>query len=106
MVKGKDLLEKINKWESHLIQRDQKTFQDVINFPNRLNAEIVDLSDRAGGHDPRLTSGMRQRKVDLESEWKILKDEMDSIIASFVVGYNLEYDALGLPALIVPNEMK
>ncbi|MEL6718100.1 MAG: glycosyl hydrolase, partial [Bacteroidota bacterium] len=37
----------IEEWERNLIQPDQKTFQDVINFPNQLNAELMNLKSRA-----------------------------------------------------------
>ncbi|MDH5381245.1 MAG: glycosyl hydrolase, partial [Cyclobacteriaceae bacterium] len=37
---GKTILEKVEKWENTLIQPKQKTFQDVINFPNQLSAEL------------------------------------------------------------------
>ena len=100
---GDSILNKINKWESNLIQRDQKTFQDVINFPNRLNAELVNLAGRASGHDPRLTAGMIERKDDLREEWSILREQMISIIENDISGYNNLYDSLNLPAVIVPK---
>ncbi|NJK82817.1 MAG: hypothetical protein HC912_02410 [Saprospiraceae bacterium] len=37
------IVKKITTWEEALIQPNQKTFQDVINFPNKLNAELIDL---------------------------------------------------------------
>ncbi|MCP4978183.1 MAG: glycosyl hydrolase, partial [Maribacter sp.] len=38
LEKGKSLIERIDTWEQSLIQPNQKTFQDVINFNNQLNA--------------------------------------------------------------------
>ncbi|NNG11023.1 MAG: glycosyl hydrolase, partial [Arenibacter sp.] len=43
LTKGEALLERINTWEENLIQPNQKTFQDVINFNNQLNAEFMNL---------------------------------------------------------------
>ena len=41
--KGKELSKRINSWEENLIQAKQKTFQDVINFNNKLNAQLIQL---------------------------------------------------------------
>ena len=101
---GEDLVKRINDWEGNLIQRDQKTFQDVINFPNRLNAELASLASRASGHDPRLTAGMIQRKEDLMNEWNTHKAEMTSIIEGPIASYNDEYKKLDLPVLILDKE--
>ena len=43
ITKGKDILKRINSWEENLIQAKQKTFQDVINFNNKLNAQLIQL---------------------------------------------------------------
>ncbi len=56
---GKALVKKITTWEDDLITPKQQTFQDVINFPNRLNAELLDLRGRASNHDPRPTAGVK-----------------------------------------------
>ena len=38
---GKELIKKIDQWESNLIEPRSKNFQDVINFPNKLNSEFL-----------------------------------------------------------------
>ena len=98
---GTTLLDSMKEWESTLIQRDQKTFQDVINFPNRLNAELASLISRSSGHDPRVTAGAQQRKVDLSEEWSSAKGVMDNIINDQIAKYNKAYRDLGLDALII-----
>ncbi|MEM6697891.1 MAG: glycosyl hydrolase, partial [Bacteroidota bacterium] len=45
--KAEVAIKAIGEWERNLIQPDQKTFQDVINFPNQLNAELMNLKSRA-----------------------------------------------------------
>ena len=41
--KGKELIKRITTWEENLIQPKQKTFQDVINFNNKLNSQLMHL---------------------------------------------------------------
>ncbi len=98
---GKALMKDIQAWESKLIQRDQKTFQDVINFPNRLNAELANLISRTSGHDPRITAGATERKADLMAEWAQIKSEMKALIENQIAQYSKGYKELNLDALII-----
>ena len=73
---GDAVLEAIETWENKLIQPRQKTFQDVINFENRLNAELNMLRSRIDSYDPLQTDGAKKRSEELLEEWEELKDEM------------------------------
>ncbi|MBK8490959.1 MAG: glycosyl hydrolase [Saprospirales bacterium] len=101
---GELTLKALNEWESHLIQPRQQTFQDVINFPNQLNAELLYLKSQADSHDPHLTEGSQHRWEDLQVEWAGQKAEMEHIIEKEVGGFNRKYAALGLPVLLLPGE--
>jgi len=82
------LLIEISEWEGDLIQPDQKTFQDVINFPNRLNAEASSLLGRIGGMIPTVTTGMRQRLGDLKQEHKMSNIKKNRILEVGLVEFN------------------
>ena len=98
---GKALIKKISIWEQNLIQPKQKTFQDVINFPNQLNAELLNLKARVDTHDPRPTAGAKQRLADLQAEWKRYQDEMKQLIEVDLKAFNDLYRELELPAVIL-----
>ncbi len=100
------ILNKINAWEEELIQAKQKTFQDVINFPNQLSAEIMNLISRINGNDPRLTQGAKDRRDELVNEWSALKQDMSNIITQDISQFNKAYQAQKIPILIVPNVEK
>ena len=100
---SKLILDKINVWEQSLIQPKQKTFQDVINFPNKLNAEIMNLISRINGNDPRLTKGAKERRDELMAEWSALKIEMNNIVKHDIGAFNQEYREADIPVLLVPN---
>ncbi|WP_116107694.1 WD40/YVTN/BNR-like repeat-containing protein [Lewinella sp. IMCC34191] len=102
VAKGKDIIERITEWEENLIQPDQKTFQDVVNFPNRLNAEFMDLKSRVDGPVPVVTEGAKQRMEELQSDWQNYRQVLDRIIDGEVADYNATYRELDLPAVIVP----
>lgn len=98
---GKDLIKKITTWEDDLITPKQQTFQDVINFPNRLNAGLLDLRGRASTHNPRPTAGAQERLRELLAEWGTYKAAMQTIVNVDVAKFNAEYAARRLPAVYI-----
>jgi photosystem II stability/assembly factor-like uncharacterized protein len=98
------IVEKIDRWEENLIQPRQETFQDVINFPNQLNSELLYLRQQIDSHDPRVTEGARLRLNDLLAEWRSLRKCMIQIIDQDVTGFNRLYRQREAPALVVPGD--
>ncbi|MFK7978971.1 MAG: glycosyl hydrolase, partial [Saprospiraceae bacterium] len=103
-TKGKGILKNIKNWEENLIQPNQKTFQDVINFPNQLNAHFMNLKSKIDTHDPRPTAGVKLRLKELLAEWATHKATLDQIINQDVKGYNELYHSLKIPVLVIPKE--
>lgn len=99
--KGEELLNRINSWEENLIQEKQKTFQDVINFNNKLNAQFKQLLGYIDQANPKVTQGAKDRLNDLLKDWQVYKEERDAIINTEMDAYNQLYKSLGLPALII-----
>jgi len=95
---GKEVSKAISEWEKTIVQPDQKTFQDVINFPNQLSSEILDLMDRMGGMLPVITDGMKRRYADLEEEYEAATSERDRV-ASMFEKYNEMFLNSGLKLL-------
>ena len=65
---GKLAIKAIDNWEGQVVQTEMKTFQDVVNFINRLNAHMINLLETIDGSDPPLTQGQRDRYGDLSEE--------------------------------------
>ncbi len=101
-VVGNALVSKIEIWEKPLVQAEQKTFQDVINFPNRLNAQYLFLLDVVDSSDPPITDGALRRFEDLETEWQNHEGEMLEILDLDVPSFNRMFEELRVPAVIVP----
>jgi photosystem II stability/assembly factor-like uncharacterized protein len=99
--KGDDLIKRINIWEENLIQPKQKTFQDVINFNNMLNAQLMQLLGFIDQADPKVTKGAKERFSDLMKDWQVYKTERDAIISNEMRAYNELYKSLNIPALIL-----
>ncbi|MFH6602764.1 WD40/YVTN/BNR-like repeat-containing protein [Maribacter algicola] len=103
LEKGKALIERIDTWEANLIQPEQKTFQDVINYHNQLNAEFMELKDYIDAVEPKVTQGANERLADLLSQWKIFETERDAIVNTEMDAYNKLYQELSIPALILED---
>jgi len=98
---GKELIKKLDAWEEQVVQTRQKNFQDVINFPSRLNAEYFHLRSAVDVHDPRVTQGVRQRFADLEKQWAALQQELEKLINHDIAGFNEQFRSLAVPAVVV-----
>lgn len=102
---GKELIKKIEKWETNLIEPRTKNFQDAINFQNKLNAEFLQLRGVADTHDPRLTKGVQDRARDVNTDWGKYKQQMQIIINTDISNYNKLFKDKNMPALIAePKE--
>ena len=101
LEKGRELIKRIDSWEQNLIQPNQKTFQDVINYNNQLNAQLMHLKGFVDNSDPKVTQGAKQRLTDLLDDWKTYENEKKAIVNTEMAAYNRMYTDLGLPALIL-----
>jgi photosystem II stability/assembly factor-like uncharacterized protein len=97
---GKELIKKIDKWEENVVQTRQKNFQDVINFPSKLNTEFFAVRAVADVHDPRITQGARDRFADLERQWSEYKQQMNRLRETEVAAFNKMFRDKNIPALV------
>lgn len=103
LKQGDSLVKRITTWEENLIQPNQKTFQDVINFENKLNSQLLNLRGYIDVAEPKVTFGAKTRLQDLLSEWTVFKTEHNAIINTEMAQYNDLFRSLEIPAIIFPN---
>ncbi len=85
---GKSILEKVTKWEEQLIQSKSQSYDDVINFVNKLSANYIFVHGEAGGNIPYITAGHQSRFNELHEEWMLYKNQMDKLLKSEVSVFN------------------
>ena len=73
------VIEEIDTIEDLLIQPNQKTFQDVINFPNKLEAQILHIYGTIDGIQPPVTDGQKQRAQDIMSEVQVALSQAEEL---------------------------
>jgi hypothetical protein len=90
-------------WEGNVVQTKMETFQDVVNFLNRLNSHMLSLLSTIDGSDPPLTQGQRERFVDLSEDWQTYKEKLNQIMDNEVGEFNRLYKEEGFPVIIIPE---
>ncbi|MCB9082155.1 MAG: glycosyl hydrolase [Lewinellaceae bacterium] len=97
---NKAILKKMEEWEGEVIETRQQNFQDVINWPSKINGEYLDLKSRIDSHDPRLTNGVKVRMGDLDGNWNKSHQAMQQLLNEDIPNYNRQFQQKGLPAVL------
>lgn len=99
---GKSLIKKINQWEEKLVQTKSQSNDDVINFVNMLTANYIFLKGEMDVNIPGVTTGQQDRLIELNAEWKPIKDEYQNLIKE-IATYNLLCRNAGIEKITVPE---
>jgi photosystem II stability/assembly factor-like uncharacterized protein len=98
---GRNLVARLLDTESELHQGRAKSGQDVLNYPARLDAQLVGLYNAVEGGDGRPTAGSLERYADLRAELDRLLNGLESLLDGELAGFNDLVRRSGLPAVIV-----
>lgn len=104
LEKGDALLERIDTWEENLIQPKQKTFQDVVNFSSKLNADFMHLRGFIDVAEPKVTEGAKELFTNNMAEWNTFEKEKNAIVGNGMKEYNDMFKALDIPAIILTGK--
>lgn len=74
-----ELIKEMNNLEDQMVQPKQKTFQDVINFPNKLEVALLHIYGTIDGEEPPVTNGQKQRVNDVEKEFNGVMDQLSAL---------------------------
>lgn len=94
---GASLIAQIDSLEAGLIQVNQKTFQDVINFPNQLDALLGHIQGTIDGTPPPLTAGHQQRAADMLAMWEEKKALIEDLLGKQLDDYNRMVEETEVP---------
>ena len=85
---GNMLAETLRKWDEELVQRKSKAYDDVENFPNKFTAEYLFLINQTESDIPRVTNASKERRKELEAQWKKLEAQANKLIQKDLPAYN------------------
>lgn len=77
--KADEVLEMINASEAEMVQPKQKTFQDVINFENKLEVQLLHIYGTIDGIEPPITNGQKKRVGDMKLKYDAVMSQAQAI---------------------------
>ncbi|MFK7923397.1 MAG: WD40/YVTN/BNR-like repeat-containing protein, partial [Bacteroidia bacterium] len=96
-AQGEAIVSEIDSLEKTMVQVQQKTFQDVINFPNQIDAKIGHILGTIDGSLPPLTSGQQTRAQDVLDEWTAKEKVIDALLEDKVSAFDQSVRAADIP---------
>ena len=94
---GKSIIANIDSLENTLVQSKQKTFQDVINFPNQLDAKIRHIQSIIENSYPPITVGQETRAAEVISSWQEKKSLWIEMQGNEIMDFNEKITEKGIP---------
>jgi hypothetical protein len=70
------------------VQRKSKAYDDVENFPNKFTAEYIFLISQNDSGLPKVNQASKDRLVELDKQWKVLKTISDKLLNTDIPKYN------------------
>ena len=102
---GKKINSKVDSMEAEVISPKQKTFQDIINFRNRIDFQLYNIYQTIDANLPPLTKGEKELYKELNAEWKKHELEINKIMEEEVPAFNKMLKEKGVP-FIAPMKSK
>ena len=97
--KGKAIVQQLKSWDEEMVQRKSKAYDDVENFPNKFTAEYLFLMNQNGSSLPKLNEASKDRLIELNSQWEVLKNQSEKFINTLIPDYNKLLWDYGIGAL-------
>lgn len=98
-AEGKTIIEKLKSWDEDMVQRKSKAYDDVENFPNKFTAEYIFLISQNDSGLPKVNQASKDRLVELDKQWKVLKTISDQLLNIDIPKYNKLLWDTGIGAL-------
>ncbi|HSR50333.1 MAG TPA: glycosyl hydrolase [Acidobacteriota bacterium] len=101
---GQELLESVGALERTLAQPKQETFQDVINFPNKLNARLLNLMRTIDQSGPPVTEGAKQLSEELTATHRRARTEVSTFFRQALPEFLDLLAQKQVPPVILPGQ--
>ncbi|TFG71448.1 MAG: hypothetical protein E4H26_12415 [Flavobacteriales bacterium] len=96
---GETLLQQLEAWDGDMVQRKSQAYDDVENFPNKFTAEYLFLINATNSSIPRVNQSSKDRKTELDTQWRGLEAQADGFINGALPDYNNKLWAVGIGAI-------
>jgi hypothetical protein len=100
---GNALLTVLKGWDNDMIQRKSKAYDDVENFPNKFTANYMFLIGQCNSPIPRINQPSRDRRAELDVQWKALEARGRALITEQIPAFNQKLWSAGIGALQIKD---
>lgn len=97
--RGNLLFDRMETWDSAMVQRKSRAYDDVENYPNMYTANYMFLLNQIESDIPVITQAALDRLKELEAEWAELKAEGIALLRRELLQYNMQLWQAGIGAL-------
>lgn len=101
---GKGMIDRITDWDAEIIQRKSQSYDDVINFPNKLSAEYLFVRGQIDDQIPIVPKPVIERLKVLDSKWEKLKTAAETLLEKEAKSFNQALLDAGLGPIILLEE--
>ncbi|MCB0489833.1 MAG: glycosyl hydrolase [Cyclobacteriaceae bacterium] len=99
---GKAIVQKIEEWDSKIVQRKAESNDDIINFVNMLSADYIFLKGELDANVPFVPAGARDQLAALGQRWKPLKEQYNSMVQN-IAEFNQLCHSSGIGKITMPK---
>ena len=92
---GRELLQRLRAWDTEMVQRKSKAYDDVENFPNKFTANYLFLINQTESDIPCVNQGSLQRKQELDKVWTGLQQQAAELEQQ-LAAYNKQLGEAGI----------
>lgn len=87
---AEDLIKTMKDWDTEMVQRKAKAYDDVDNYENKFTANYMFMRDQSESDLPRINQSTKERLNELNAEWAKLKTRGDEIMVNKLPALNKE----------------
>ena len=93
------IIKEMLDWDSEMIQRKSKAYDDVENFVNKFTANYLFAINATESDIPRVNQASKDRIKELDEDWKELRKKADKLYFQDLPGLNKKLWEAGIGAL-------
>ncbi len=93
---GEGLIKKMKAWDEDMVQRKSKAYDDVVNYANKFTAEYLFLINSVESEIPKVNKPSKDRRDELEEQWKELDARAAEIMETDVPAFNKQLNESGI----------
>jgi len=96
---GEALINDLNAWDSKMVQRKSKAYDDVENFENKFSANYMFVMNQTDSDIPRVNASNKAEFDRMNQEWESLKAEGLNLLETRIPNYNAALWKAGIGAI-------